>query len=266
MRKIQAVLCFCFAVLSLPLLFAPDAVAQERQSTALGGDRLFLAFAEDAAFVSAQWWEGQFEYADINPLDVTLIRGVVAFQPVKQLEVGGRVGFGSTDAPSPPDGSGATDLDIWGKWDLGVAQGPTDFTVGALATVPTGDDSAGLGFDAFNLEVFGALRHRLTTATVSGHVGVRANGDGRIRGVDINGKTSAIIGGAVLYPVSDVVNLVGEINLETERFRGADSDTRILGGINWRLFERGILRGAVAAGLTDGAPDVQLLVGYAYTF
>ena len=45
-----------------------------------------------------------------------------------------------------------------------------------------------------------------------------------------------------------------------------DSDTRLLGGINWRLANRGMFRGAVALGLDDGAPDFQLLLGYAHEF
>lgn len=271
MRKTHAVASIVFASLSsVCLLGGADAFAQAAPAVAPspgGTSRLFLSFAEDAAFVPQQWWEGQLEFSDMDSLDAVLVRGVAAFQPVKKLEVGVRVGFGSTDGPPGfPDGSGATDLDVWGKWNLGTAEGKTDFAVGALATVPTGDDTAGLGFDAFDFEVFGALRHRAANATIAAHLGVRGNGDGQIRGADLDGKTSAAFGAAILYPASDTVSLVGEISVETERFRQLDSDTRILGGVNWRAFDRGVLRGAVAVGITDGAPDVQLIAGYAFTF
>lgn len=274
MRKIHAVASIAFASLSsVWLLSGTDALAQAAPApaaaapSAAGRDRLFLAFAEDAAFVRQQWWEGQLEFADMDPWDVTAVRGVAAFQPIQKLEVGVRVGFGSTDGPpGVPDGSGATDLDVWGKWNLGTADGKTDFAVGALATVPTGDDTAGLGFDAFHFEVFGALRHHAAGATIAAHLGVRGNGDGQLGLGDLDGKTSAAFGAAILYPASDAVSLVGEISAETERFRQLDSDIRILGGATWTAFDRGLLRGAVAVGITDGAPDVQLIAGYAFTF
>src|SRR5262245_11017735 len=64
-------------------------------------DRLFLAFAQDAVIVPSQWWEGQVEYQDGAkniPVDVLLARAVVAFQPWKNIELGGRVGFATSDA------------------------------------------------------------------------------------------------------------------------------------------------------------------------
>lgn len=271
MRKIHAVVSIVFACLNVGSSLATGvAWAQTTPppaKSATGQDRLFLAFAEDAAFVRQQWWEGEFEFEDLDPWDITLVRGVAAFQPIRKLEVGVRAGFGSTDAPPPvPDGTGATDLDVWGKWNVGTADGKTDVAVGALATVPTGDDTSGLGFDAFQFQLFGALRHRTGQTTVAARLGVRANGDGRIGGAELDGRTSAVLSAAIVYPASERLSFVGEVSLESKRFRQMDSDTRILGGANWRAFDRGILRGAVAAGLTDGAPDVQLIVGYAFTF
>jgi hypothetical protein len=242
-------------LLSIVTVFiVPVVNAADPTRSSVGSDRLFLAFAEDATFAQMQWWEGQLEVADGNPVDATVARLVVALQPIRSLEVGGRVGFGNTNGPAGfPDGSGATDLDVWGKWNLGTVEGDTSFAIGALATVPTGDDTVGLGFDAFNVEAFG-------------HAGVRINGNGNIGGAPLEGKTSAILGAAILFPLGTDVSFVGEANLETERFEGADSDARILGGVNWRAFERGVFRAALAVGLTDAAPDAQLLVGYAGLF
>jgi hypothetical protein len=59
---------------------------------------------------------------------------------------------------------------------------------------------------------------------------------------------------------------IGEINYETERFRDAEADARILGGIDWAVVPRGVVRAALAGGLTDGAPNLQLIVGYAGLF
>ncbi len=231
-------------------------------------DRLFFNFIEDAAVVTHQWWEAQFEYTDGDPVDSVILRGVAAFQPLQSLEVGGRVGFGSTDTPSGfPDGSGATDFDLWGKWYFETPSGTTEFAAGAVVTLPTGDNTAGLGFDAFAVEGFGCMRYNANRFTLTGKIGLRLNEDASFLGSsDIDGETSASIGGGVLWPWTQKVTFVGELNFEDGRFEGADSDTRFLAGLNWRTGGRGILRGAVTLGMSDGAPDVQLLVAYAWLF
>lgn len=255
----------------VPILLAfPLAVLAQAEDTApltSGNDRLFLAFAEDAAIVGNQWWEAQLEYVDGELIDAFLLRGVVAFQPWKRVELGARAGFGNSDTPLPElDGTGATDLDGWVKYHLGSRGDATEFAVGGLVTVPTGDDGAGLGFDSFGVELFGGLRHLFDQAILSAHAGVRLNGDGQIFGADLEGEVSPIVGFGLIYPRSDRITLVGEARFEGERFEGGDSDLRVLGGINWRPFNRGSVRGALSLGLTDGAPDAQLIVGYAFSF
>lgn len=231
-----------------------------------GDDRFFLAFAQDAAIVRSQWWEGGLGYADATPVDSLTVRGVVAFQPWKNVEVGGRVGFGSSDGPTGfPDGTGATDLDAWGKyhWTLG---GGTQIAAGALLTVPTGDDTAALGRDAFDVEAFGSIRHALAKLIVAAHFGVRLNGDGNVGGASYSGKTQGFVGGGVIVPMSSELSLVGELVLRGEAADGGDSDYRILGGANWKVAQRGMLRGAIAVGLSDAAPDVEVTAGYAFTY
>jgi hypothetical protein len=246
----------------------PAAVNPTPSHPTSGEDRLFLGFAEEATVVDRQWWEGQIELSEADVVDMTLLRGIVAFQPWKGVEIGGRVGFGRSDtAAGLPDGSGATDLDVWGKLHLGERFKDTAVAVGGIATVPTGDDTAGLGTDAFSFAGFASVRHRLTRMTISGNVGARVNGDGQILGgQDLDGTTSLFLGGGLLVPLSGELSLVAEARIESERFEDTDEDGRVLGGINWRLFEGGTLRGAVAAGLTDGAPDFQILAGYAAQF
>jgi hypothetical protein len=233
-------------------------------------DRLFLAFAQDAVIVPSQWWEGQAEYDDGAqdiPVDVLLARAVVAFQPFRNIEVGGRVGFGTTDAdPSLPDGSGATDLDAYAKYFFGGAADRADFTAGALVTVPTGDDNVGLGYNAFALGGFGAARYRLDSAVIGGNVGVRFNGDGDLLGFAIDGKTSFQLGVSALVPMGNAFSFVGEAQIETERFDGFDSTADLLVGANWKAFGRGMLRGAFGVGLTDSSPNFRAIVGYAYSF
>ena len=236
-------------------------------------DRLFLSFIEDTVLAERQWWEAQIEFVDGDIVDQTLVRGIAAFQPWDRVELGGRVGFGSTDAPAgTEDGSGATDLDLWGKYRFGNGSGSTEFAAGGTVTIPTGDDTAGLGFDAFSVSAFGALRHDLERGVLAAHAGVRFNGDGQIQGgaglggADLDGEVSAMIGAAWIVSLSDRLTVLGEVDFEDERFSGVDSNMQVLGGVNWRVGKEGLLRGALSLGLTDGAPDAQLILGYAATF
>jgi hypothetical protein len=191
---------------------------------------------------------------------------VAAFQIIEDLEIGGRIGFGSTDAPRGiDDGSGATDFDLWAKYRL-VGSESTHFAFGGVFTIPTGDDQAGLGFDSFGLGLFGAIRHRLQSLSVTGNVGVRLNDDGRVHGFTLDGRTSVFLAGGVVAPVNDAISVIGELRIEGERFRGLDEDARVLGGVNWRLNRRSLIRGAIGLGFTDGAPDSQVIAGFAYTF
>jgi hypothetical protein len=262
-----SLICLC-SLLCTAVVAQTDPAPGSRQPSQTV-DRLFLAFAEDAAVIPGQWWEGQLALFDGDTVDATVLGLVVALQPYRNLEIGGSVGFGDTDGPGfYPDGSGATDLDVWGKWNFGSPGGnrKTEFAVGAVATVPTGDDTAGLGEDAFHFGLFGSFRHRMDGADVTGYAGLRANGNGNISGFPLEGKTSALLGAGIVIPVKDRLSVIGETTLETERFERTDEDFRVLGGINWHATDRGIVRGAVGLGLTDGAPDAQIVFGYAHTF
>ena len=177
------------------------------------------------------------------------------------------MGFGTTDASSGlPDGSGATDLDLWGKWRVGSSSADTDISVGAELTVPTGDDTAGLGTDAFAVSLFGALRQQMQNSVLVAYAGVQFNDDGRMSGVRLKGRTAGLMGAAVMVPLANAITFVGEANLVTERFDDTDSDFAIRGGINWHVTDRGVVRTALEVGITDGAPDWQYFAGYAHTF
>jgi hypothetical protein len=238
--------------------------AQPRQTGAT--DRLFLSFAEEATLVDRQWWEGQAEFLDGSGFDAQILRGVAAFQPWDQVEFGGSVGFGNTSTTTLPDGSGATDLDLWAKYHFG-AGGTTEFAVGGVATIPTGDDAVGLGFDSFAFGAFGSFRHRSKRFVFTGNLGINSNGGGQVFGNNLSGETSFIGGFGMLIPTGGKVTFVGEARYESERFDGFDSDSRLLGGVNLGVGNGGgVFRAALAVGLTDGAPDGQLIVGYAATF
>jgi hypothetical protein len=276
LNRLRPALLIAATLALAPAAFAADtepAPASPAPVAAPAGitDRLFLAFAQEAAIVNSQWWEGQLEFDDGSsgiPVDVLLARGVVAFRPVKSLEVGGRVGFGKSSAPGTAnnDGTGATDLDLYGKWVWANAVENTDFTAGLLFTVPTGDDTAGLGFNAFSTQAFGGVRFRMENVVIGGHLGFRFNGDGKFQGFDLAGKNSFEVGASALFPLANQVSFTGEVLYETTRFEGGDAAAQVLAGINWTAFPRGTFRGAVGGGLTDGAPDFRVLLGYAFHF
>lgn len=233
-------------------------------------DRLFLSFAQDAAIAPSQWWEGQIEYQNGSsgmPVDAMLVRGVFAFQPVHNLEVGGSFGLGNSNTPPGyNEGTGATDLNVYGKWMFLNAADNLDFSAGALATLPTGDDAVGLGFNSFGFQAFGAMRYRMDGAIIGGNIGARYNGDGEFLGADLNGKTSFELSVCALFPLANEVTITAEAQIETSRFEGLDSTANLVGGVNWRAFKRGVFRAALAAGLTDTTPNYRILAGYAYTF
>jgi hypothetical protein len=103
---------------------------------------------------------------------------------------------------------------------------------------------------------------------ISASVGVRLNGDGQFRGpgTNLDGKTSVTGGFGWLFPISEQVTFVAEGDFESKRFEGIDSKARVLGGINLRVANRGLVRLAIVGGLTDAAPDLQVLGGYAFHF
>ncbi len=271
MRKLRG---FFLTITILTSLLIPVAGLAQTEQPSKGtssSERLFLSFIEDATVVDNQWWEAQVEYADGDSHDLFILRGVATFNPWKNIEIGARVGFGSSDGVGNyPDGSGATDLDAWGKYHLGKAGDATEFAVGATVTIPTGDEAAGLGDDSFAVGAFGAMRYVYDRFIFSAHAGVRLNADGKeftpVGSSELKGDVSPMVGVGVFFPFTDVVTLVGELNYEGRRFEERDTAIRALGGLNWRVSNRGIVRSALSVGLDDGAEDAQIFVGYAANF
>ncbi len=263
---------FCLILLAAVTIAVTPLAAQTSSRTPTT-DRLFLGFAKDASLADQQWWEGQLEISSHDILDTVAAKLVFAVRPVERFEFGGIVGFADSDLPTPLnslEGSGATDLDLWGKYELGSLEDGTDLAVGLTVTIPTGDDSAGLGRDSFDAGVFFSSRKAMNGFDLVGHVGANFHGDGRILGVDLDGKVSAELGIGFIFPMSSTISLVAEGHLETKQYKNTgdlgDTDTRILGGADWKLGGNGMLRAALALGLTDGAPDTQLILGYAARF
>lgn len=232
-----------------------------------GSDRLFLSFVEDPLLVHRMRLEVQTDGATSDASD-RLGTGVIAavqLRSLPRLEFGGRVGLVAVDTGTGlSEDSGATDVETWGKFQLvRSASGKLELAAGGLFTLPTGDDTDGLGQDAIQSKLFVAGSYALSSAVLVAHVGLRASEDGRVGGVVADGTVSPTAAAGAVVPFSSKLSLIFEASYEGERFEGYDADSMVLFGVNWRYHARGTLRAAVAGGLTDTSPDVQVLVGYA---
>jgi hypothetical protein len=232
-----------------------------------GADRLFLSFVEDPALVGRQHWEVQAASArDYVLADFTVARVIAAFTywELPRVEFGARAGYGEIKPPGAGSETGATDLDLWGKYHLHRSEdGRWDVAIGALLTLPTGDEDAGLGLDAAQAEWFGAASRAFDAAVLVGHVGVATSEDGRVRGISLDGQVAASAGLGVIVTLSREASLVFEASYDGARFERTDSDALLLTGFNWQVHWRGKLRAALAAGLADSSADAELIVSYA---
>jgi len=267
------------AVLLFTLLAPLAAQAQSDSSGSQGrsrrawtaSDRLFLGFIQEATIVDRQWWEGQLQFIDADLVEANLLRGTAAFQPWEELalEIGGTFGFGDTDIDIPGEsgGRGGTDFELWGKYQLGQDSNSTQYFVGGSVIVPTGDESAGLGNNAFALAGWVSMRYSLPRWTFMAHLGLRINGDAEpLGGAKQDGETSALAAVAMVFPFGERFSLVAELDYEGERYDNSDDDFRGLAGMNWHVTKRGSIRAALSFGLSDGAPDLQVIAGYATMF
>ena len=250
-----------------------------------GNLRLFQQFFEDAA-ITSQWWgvEARIQNGAVPPIqnaDGRSISPVIAISPVRNLELGGRVSwlhYNLDHAITVPAGSGtrtidgnsgATDIEFFGKYRVMLE--PVQLAFGASVTLPTGSKDDGLGTGKVVPMVFGAVRKELGNYIAVAHLGLRFNPDVDLLSTHLNGKTSTSIGGGIIAKVSTSFNWTGEVTVESERFSDAPglpaaSDIRATAGAQWLFAKHHILRAALSAGLSDGAPSYELIGGYAYWF
>lgn len=101
----------------------------------------------------------------------------------------------------------------------------------------------------------------------NGDLGFRLNDDAEFSGsARKDGESSIWAGFGIIFPRSDKVSLVTETKYESNRYEGGKDMFSVLGGINWRLKNQGMVRLAADIGLKDGSPDLRVLASYAHTF
>ncbi len=255
-------------------------------ATASPDDRRFVQiFAHDAAVVENFWIEGQLRIQSLsNDDDVFRVGPVFAFSLVDRLELGARLDYMDRDVPGGGSESGLGDTTAWAKWQF--FHNPVQFTVGMEVSLPTGDEDALLGTGEFDIGVFGAVRKNLDEAYITGYFGFRNNGDATV-GADVfgndaklEGDTSIFLGGGVMFPLNDRFALSGELRVETERYDydgsgveekavgtlGGESLIDLTAGGYWYLSRKATLRAGIGIGLDDGAPDWQLIGGFAWHY
>jgi len=239
-------------------------------------NRLFIRFVEDAAIVPSYWLEGQARYqgnlAAFDPnvsgageSDLLSAGGVFAFNVAEDFEFGARLAVARREADNNGSDTGLTDLDLWGK--VSVVSDPVKISLGILLVAPTGDEDKFLGSGETNVEFFGGIRKDLTHVSLAANAGFRINQDPDIEDLSgVEGKNSILLGGALLFPATQNLVLTAEYALETERFEGLKNDSRLLGGFEYRDGEDLMWRGAIGGGLSDGAPDFELLASVVWLF
>jgi len=251
----------------LPLAMGPT--PRKNGEDTGGAERLFLSFVEDPALVEDPYLEGRIDFADYGSAD-TLgfdVTFATQFGAIPRIEWGLVAGFASVNRSGGSSESGARDLDAWGKFAFyRSANNRTDMAFGALITLPTGDDEIGLGRDALQSKLFYSAGYAFRDLALIGTVGVRVTGDGMVGGLPLDGGVSGTAAIGVTLPLWHRITLTTELDYESERFDGYGEQSRIAFGVAWRIFARGVFRGAVIGGLLDDSADARILAGFGYSF
>lgn len=296
MRRIPPALTIPFA---LALLAPASALAQSAAgttsttttitatSTEKPNMRFIQQFGVDADIVDKQWYGIEMRYQSgavppIEKADGFLVTPTIAISPFPNLEIGGTAPYISYDLdhPRPRPGelndfdgeSGLSDLTLWGKYRF-YHKGGLSITAGALLTLPTGSEDDGLGSGNVVPGGFAAVRVKAGDGYFLGSAGIRFNQDATVLNSDLNGRNSTFFGGGYIWEAYEDWVVSGEITCESERYDDSDSpfaigssDFRATGGIQFVGLAHQSLRGGVSIGLSDGAPDFELIFGYAYHF
>ncbi|HET6277548.1 MAG TPA: hypothetical protein VFG08_02075 [Candidatus Polarisedimenticolia bacterium] len=254
-----------FVVLPVVLACLANAAAQSSAPpTDRDTRRLFQRFIEDAVVAPGGWVEGQFSYRNLpDDDDLYNLDALIAFHAGTNVEAGLRFGYVNLDAAPGPDGSGLSDVDLYGKYVF--PGGRNRLALGGLLKLPTADEDEGLGTGKPDLEAFGAWRGNYEGVTVTANAGIRLNGnpDSQTQ----SSEDSALVGAGLILPVTPASSIVIEWSLETRRFEGDSNDSRLTPGFQ-KMFRGGTggLRGAVAIPLSDAAPDYQVIFGVFFTY
>lgn len=247
----------------------PVAITNGESRAFNGSDRFYEAFVEDAQIVDRSRIEMAFRTLDFDDSRIVLSEAIAAvqFAGMPQVEFGARMGVGGVQNDLAPDTGGVTDLDIWAKFvTMPISANAPRYAFGAVLTLPTGDEEAGLGFDSLRSRLFGAARFERDRHAWSVQGGLVINEDATFSAVTLDGQVALFAGVGWMWSFRETLRLSVEARFEGERFDGSDDDTRLVAGWTWRAVENMKVRASLGVGLTDAAPDVQGQLGIAFDF
>jgi len=255
-------------VLCAVAVLAPFALAQQAPASPGAPVRLLKGFVRDGGIQPNVWFEGQWRMEANAPLpdenDGTRssLNWILALGFNDRVEAGLTWGGVTVEPDHAGSHSGMTDIEIYGKYLLKDA--PLDISVGGLVKVPTADSGDLLGSGSTDWEGFAAVRKDFGAIQAIGSLGLRWNGDPDVGGVD--GETSLLAGGGVIFELGRRSFGSLDLTYESRRYEGLSQDFRMTPGLLVRLGERGFFRAGVGVGLSDGAPDSELIAGLGWGY
>ena len=161
---------------------------------------------------------------------------------------------------------GFGDVDLWGKYQ--IIDDPILLAAGILFTLPTGGEKIvhPWATGEFNFEGFGAMRYYLNdTVALIGHLFLRFNSDMDVKvgsaKAELDGEVSFGIGGGAVVEVTPGLNVMGQLGIETERYKDADNNIEITGEAEYFVSENISINGGIGVGLDDMAPEFEIILG-----
>lgn len=274
MRLLESVL--FVSILSVCITWGVrDGMAQTPEPTSVQEVRLFQSFFSDARITGRPYWGGGLSIGDSDGRSSAELDAVVGYTIIPELEMHAQLGFLRSSPDEGDSSSGFTDLLVVGQYlfddvRVNAAGDVLDIAAGGYVDLPAGQSD--VGGNTLDFGLYGAARYPMNDrTTLTGNLGLNS-ADPIETGIGLIGfcpgfyfgycatprfesgrATSVSIGAGALYQASGDVYLVGEFRAETEFDYAALS-----GGVDYTT-RFGHLRGALAAGLADGAPDVSLV-------
>ncbi|MGQ9853073.1 MAG: hypothetical protein ACUVTG_06700 [Candidatus Oleimicrobiaceae bacterium] len=224
--------------------------------------KLFQSYFFDSPIARAAYAQVGLAYNDYDKSSALRIGPQGGFPINDKIEVEGAIAYVSWS----PGESGISDLELYGRYNL-VDSKELNGSVGAMVTLPIGSEKIAAG--NLNFGGFGALRYALQNGmTITGNIGLlffeTTTFEFDLQKGTLEEKTShescLNLGVGAIYPVSKLLHVVGELVLQSKY------DYMLLSaGADYKV-GNGRVRGSLGLGLDDGAPDLQLIAGYAISF
>ena len=243
-------------------------VALTSQAQVSPDSRLLQRPERDGAISTGPWGRAELHYQNWD-WNNTFLLGPIFSIPLmdERLEIGARGYFIYFNPDFAADRGRCSDIDLWGKYM--VLDDPLLLSVGGLISLPTGSDKIGPPWASgeTNLECFAALRHYVSREFVLiGHAGLRYNSNIGKGWAKTDGKISLDFGGGAIFQITPELNILSELNVETERYKWADNAISLTGGFEYLLGQGLNLLGGLSVGLDEGSPDFELSAGLNYLF